>query len=184
MNTMSTASLTTLERWGGDIRTMAEFDFYGTWEDSYVQLDRLAHLSRFILVVDMDYEEPVVLQSRILSEDFMAVVKQRPHLYLYSDEYSRFPAGFHTSGRGFMWIDPHISGPALLLDLPICRQLEASLQLFARQPLLSDLISRPRRLESGIGRRRRFGKATMRCGGYCGEAWLGGLFVLAAWQTV
>jgi hypothetical protein len=107
---------------------MAEFDFYGTWEDSSLYLEKVVTLGRFTLVVDMPYEQPVVFQSKVLSEDLMTLLQQRPHLYLWSDEYSRFPAGF-LPGRHYVTIDPHISGPALQLSLPICFPAEVNVRL-------------------------------------------------------
>jgi len=109
---------------------MADFYFYGTWEDSWTYLETLIHLERFTFVVDMWYTEPVPLQFRTVTADVESIVRKRPRLYLWSDEYSQFPPVFgNPTSHGLMMIHLSEGGPALDLALPACFELKGKLSV-------------------------------------------------------
>jgi hypothetical protein len=103
---------------------MAEFDFWGTWEDSRIYLERLAQLRQFVFVVNKAYEELIPLQFTALTDETWAIVQQRPYLYLRSEEYSKFAPSFNEPIKGSVWIFSVRSGPALELSLPYCAEQE------------------------------------------------------------
>ena len=107
---------------------MAEFDFYGTWEDDWDLLQKLTNLGQFAFVMDKPYTEPVPFEFTDSSADFEAMLRERPRVYLLSEEYSRFSLQFHEV-RGHWIIDEMSSGPALTLDLPTCFERDGKLCL-------------------------------------------------------
>jgi len=119
---------------------MAQSSFYGTWEDSWAYLEKLIRLDRFTLIVDMWYIKREPFQFKTLTEDIKRVLQKRPHIYLWSDEYSRFPPDFgEPTSNGLMMINSTRGGPALDLTLPHCFEREGKLCLalggFTYQPL-------------------------------------------------
>lgn len=108
---------------------MAQFDFYGTWEDSLTFLETLVRLDRFTFVVDMWYTEPVPFQFKTLTDEVVAVVRKRTRVYLWADEYSRFPPYFGEPTDELWMINPTHGGPALDLSLPACFEREGKLCL-------------------------------------------------------
>jgi len=109
---------------------MADFFFYGTWEDSRTYLETLVHLERFTFVVDMWYTEPVALQFTTVTDDVESTVHKRRRLYLWSDECSQFPPNFgEPTPNELMMISLSGSGPALDLKLPACFELKGKLSV-------------------------------------------------------
>ncbi len=109
---------------------MAQFDFAGTWVDSWAHLERLVDTGRFSFVVDKWYTEPVPLQFRALDEDIRDIVRHRRGVYLFSDSYSRFPVAFGPpTSNGLMLIAPKEGGPSLELVLPACFEKEGKTHL-------------------------------------------------------
>jgi len=109
---------------------MADFYFYGTWEDSWTYLETLARLERFTFVVDMWYTKPIPFQFRTLTDEIKSTVYKQRRVYLWSDEYSRFPPDFgEPTSNGLMMIDPIGGGPALDLSLPACFEREGKLSV-------------------------------------------------------
>ncbi len=108
---------------------MAEFDFYGTWEDVWSLVQKLTDLGQFTFVVDKPYTEPMAFEFTNFSADLEAMLCARPRVYLLSEEYSRFPLQFHEA-RGHWMIDELSSGPTLDLCLPICFERDGKLCLY------------------------------------------------------
>jgi hypothetical protein len=109
---------------------MADFFFYGTWEDSWMYLETLVHLERFTFAIDMWYAEPAPFQFETMTDEVENIVRKRRRLYLWSSEYSRFPFVFSApTSNGLMMIDPTVSGPVLDLSLPDCFDVEGRLSI-------------------------------------------------------
>jgi hypothetical protein len=106
---------------------MAEFSFYGTWDDSRTYLERLAQLQQFTFVINKAYAEPTPMEFTAITDETWAWVQRHPFLLLWSAEYSRFPPIFDRPVRGFMRISVFRSGPAIEVSLP--RPLEQDGQL-------------------------------------------------------
>ncbi len=97
---------------------MAEFTFYGVWEDSIAILDQLIQSCRFTFIIDKPYEEPKEYTFTSLNENVECVLFKTPIMYLKSDQYSIFPPYFSKSTTNLWRIFPLRSGPFLNLDLP------------------------------------------------------------------
>jgi hypothetical protein len=109
---------------------MAQFDFYGSWEDSRTYLEKLIHQQRFTFVIDMWYTERVPFLFKTLTEDTENVLQKHSRVYLWSDDYSRFPPGFgEPNSTGQMMIRPTEGGPALDLTFPHCFRHNEKFQL-------------------------------------------------------
>lgn len=118
---------------------MADFYFYGTWEDSWRYMEILACMRRFTFVVDMWYTEPIPVQFETLTDEVKDIVYKQRGLYLWSKEFSRFPPIFgKPTSSGLMRIHLSESGPALDLVLPACFEYEGRLSVglgwFGYQP--------------------------------------------------
>jgi hypothetical protein len=101
---------------------MAEFTFYGSWEDSIAILDRLIQLNQFTFIVNKRYSEPVPLTFNNLNADQNSDLEAIHNLFLYSERYSLYPPYFVQVKADKTWfIDPPPSGPALDLGLPKLR---------------------------------------------------------------
>ena len=98
---------------------MAEFNFYCIWDDSLAFLNDLIHLNRFTFVVVMGYSTNEICQFTSLSDKAHECLNKRPHLYLWSEEYSRFPPRLEEpTFSGFWFLDMFGSGPFLELYIP------------------------------------------------------------------
>ena len=98
---------------------MAQFGFYGCWEDSLQLLKMLIDLKRFTFVLDKWYSSPQPFQFTSLSDEVLSEVATARRLYVWSEVYSLYPAQFlWTTDREVGRIDPENGGPALDLFLP------------------------------------------------------------------
>lgn len=99
---------------------MAEFNYYCTWDESLDYLHELVNLQRFTFVVDMWYSSiDEILQFTSLSDPIMNILQKHSRLYLWSEEYSRFPPiliGPHTSNLSLIYNSN--CGPALDILFP------------------------------------------------------------------
>lgn len=132
---------------------MADFYFYGTWTDSVTWLEVLAREQKFVFVIDRWYEEPTPLQFTELTSEATDLAREYKRLYLWSDQYSRYPPTFGPpTPHGLRMIDPVQSGPALDLSLTACfvRGDRTSLglgwlsyQSYYRDPSTGEAYARP-----------------------------------------
>src|SRR5438874_9967260 len=98
---------------------MGDFYFYGTWKDTWALLEAITSQERFEFIVDMWYSEAKPIRFKTLTNELRSIIEKQPRLYLWSEEYSRFPPYFSTpTSNGLMRIDLTRSGPALDLSLP------------------------------------------------------------------
>ncbi len=108
---------------------MAEFDFYGTLEDSWALLEELAATNRFTFLIDMALKEQKPYEFSVLTEEVKQTLQKHPKVFLWSDEYSRFPLHFLQSSGGFFHIYPLKGGPLLELSLPRAVARESRIRL-------------------------------------------------------
>lgn len=98
---------------------MAEFAFFGIWEDSKTILEQLIEIDKFIFILDRWYEEPKPEILKVLTEDEKSTLERMRSIYLYSADYSIFPPFFpDDSSEDLFRIFPLQSGPAIKLTIP------------------------------------------------------------------
>lgn len=100
---------------------MAEFHFYGTWEDTWKHLQRIAAETSLVGAIDQWYTSPKVYEFTGVTDEVKRLVKKNPRIFFLSDRYTYFP--FHFIGptpSGLLRIDPEWSGPTLDLSFPAC----------------------------------------------------------------
>lgn len=110
---------------------MAEFEFYGTFEDSWTQLERLVAANRFTFLIDMAYKERKPFEFKELTEEIKQILIRHPKVFLWSDVYSRFPPFFTQSNDGIFSIYPLKGGPSLELSFPRSFEHETKTRLVA-----------------------------------------------------
>ena len=98
---------------------MAEFQFYGTWNDARSCLEAITALGPFTFVLDKWYAEPIPKQFTVLDENSIEAVRKDPGVYVLSAHYTRFPVRFgRPTPTGLMRIWSTESGVSLHLSLP------------------------------------------------------------------
>ncbi len=104
---------------------MAEFCFFGTWEDSLAWLEMLCQMRRFTFVDDGWYTTPVSRQFTSVPGGPPEWLRKPATLFLWADSYSRFPPVFtKLKSDDLMRIDLVRGGPAMRLGLPACFERE------------------------------------------------------------
>lgn len=116
---------------------MAQFDFYGDWEDSIVILKELFHLNGLTLILNKYYQEPNPIILKQLDDDVLLLLKNKPRMLIWSDLFSIFPPQFFKFKDGDMMIQINESGPGFELEL--CRSSEKSDKL----RLIPGMLFRP-----------------------------------------
>jgi len=98
---------------------MAEFNFYGSWQDTITILEQLLNTKLFRIIADIAYNEPIVYEINSLSIDAQSVLKQNHHIFLESNSYSRYPIKFSEPNKGgYIGILQLRSGPLINMMLP------------------------------------------------------------------
>lgn len=100
---------------------MAEFNFYGCWQDSLEILTKLALGEKFRFFVDKHYDQPEAKWLNILEDGFMDGLESPAAFGLWSSDYSIFPLTFESyayHGKTYYEIKHSYSGPILRLLLP------------------------------------------------------------------
>ena len=99
---------------------VAEFQFYGTWNDARSCLEAITALGPFTFVLDKWYAEPIPKQFTVLDENSIEAVRKDPGVYVLSAHYTRFPVRFgRPTPTGLMRIWSTESGVSLHLSLPV-----------------------------------------------------------------
>ena len=100
---------------------MAEFNFYGCWQDSLEILTKLAIEGKFRFFFDKHYDQPEPTWLNILEDGCQDEIESPVKLGLWSSDYSIFPLAFESyayQGKTYYEIKHSYSGPALSLLLP------------------------------------------------------------------
>ena len=98
---------------------MAEFNFFGTLNDTLEILKRIKQLDDFKFVANKRYKEPNPLYFEDFTIETLEKIYQNYDLFLWSNSYSQFPPSFDTpNGIGEMRIQVFDSGPMIELYFP------------------------------------------------------------------
>lgn len=105
-----------------------QFDFFGTWEDSWQLLGSAMRSANLVLVPDLWYERPEPLLYRALDEDLKSVLRQRGRGFLWSESFGPLEQLFLRQPTGVMAgryrIRAAKSDPVIDLMLPACYESE------------------------------------------------------------
>lgn len=96
---------------------MAEFTFFGVWEDSLQILTALVDTHLFTFVVDKAYIDKNFLAFQSLNDQIIREIRHRNKVYLWSKEYSHYPPYMEALPSGKWDIYEFRGGPALNLAL-------------------------------------------------------------------
>jgi hypothetical protein len=103
---------------------MAQFDFVGTWNDSWGILATILENSEYSLVPNLLYESPEPLFVTKIDDLVKAMLLDRGDGFLWSTKFSRFPPvmkrieGGEAAGKYYVGLSE--GGPYLRLTLPAC----------------------------------------------------------------
>lgn len=112
---------------------MAEFDFLGSWSDSWGILAAILANSEYSLVPDLLYDKPEPLFVTTINDSVREMLLDRRNGFLWSTKFSRFPPvmwrieGGEADGKYHVGLGE--GGPYLRLVLPACYEEEGVLNL-------------------------------------------------------
>lgn len=103
---------------------MAQFDFFGTWEDSWRLLQEIIKFNDVTFVPDLIYDSPEPIFINTINEEAKEYIKIKRHLYIWGKLFSKYPPLLlrRESGpkEGTYYVQVDYSGPSLELILPAC----------------------------------------------------------------
>jgi hypothetical protein len=110
-----------------------QFDFIGTWNDSWATIDTILTRSGTTLIPDLWYDTPSPLLFDALDESLKSLLLQRRRLYIWCTEFSRHPPVLEKQGSGpnagKFFLRLTLGGPGLELTLPACFELQGIVNL-------------------------------------------------------
>lgn len=102
---------------------MSQFDFYGTWSDSW-ELLKIALKYDTVLIPDCWYEEPKPILFKDITDELKQLMFKKRRLFIWGKDFSNFEPGFiiQLSGprKGMYSTGAEYGGPCLDLTLPAC----------------------------------------------------------------
>jgi hypothetical protein len=103
---------------------MAEFDFLGSWDDSWRIMASILQIDHIQVIPDLKFERPEPIFITALDDKAKELLLDRRNVFLWSRKFSRFPPamvrieGGVNAGKHFL--DLSGAGPGLRLVLPAC----------------------------------------------------------------
>lgn len=115
---------------------MPQFEFYGTWDDSWQILgDITSHL--FFLIPDRWYESSEIPKYNSLNNELKSTLRLKRRVFLWNQDFSVFSPGVRLqkagSYSGKYQVGAEYGGPCLALTLPACSENENKLNLSCGQ---------------------------------------------------
>jgi hypothetical protein len=112
---------------------MAQFDFYGNWEDSWQVVESILLNKNIKVLPDMWYDKPVPKYFTKLNEELKQLLLKKRRLYLSHYEVSIYRPIFEICEKGIMIgkysVSSNWGGPFLDLTLPGVFDIEGVIQL-------------------------------------------------------
>lgn len=110
-----------------------QFEFLGTWTDSWAVLEAILKRGDATLIPDLWYEEPTPLAFVTVDETLKGLLRQRRRVYIWCTQFSKFPPHLEQQGSGpragKFFVRLPLSGPGLELTLPACFEAEGLINL-------------------------------------------------------
>jgi hypothetical protein len=110
-----------------------QFEFLGTWNDSWGVLEAILARGDATLIPDLWYEEAKPLVFAAVDETLKGLLHQRRRVYVWSTAFSKFPPGLERQGSGpkagKYFVRLSLGGPGLELTLPACFEAEGLINL-------------------------------------------------------
>ncbi|HJT34424.1 MAG TPA: hypothetical protein VJ783_20500 [Pirellulales bacterium] len=114
---------------------VAEFSFFGTWNDSWELLGSILEVEGPKFVPDLKYDTDEPLFISTVDDSFKAMMLERRHTFIWSSNFSVFPPLLRRisagAAKGKYFVDLSARGPALELTLPVCYRGARGLELGA-----------------------------------------------------
>jgi hypothetical protein len=111
---------------------MAQFDFFGSWNDSKNILNQIITFGDIKIIPNMAYRKPEVLQLQTISEIELEIIRKNHSVFLASDTFARFPIKFWgPDSRGDLSIHQLLSGPIMIMGLPDIYEEDGMLRMGA-----------------------------------------------------
>jgi hypothetical protein len=107
---------------------MAQFDYLGTWNDSWQILARILERGGTRLVPDLWYTSPEPLYIEAIDSTAKEVLTKRRRLCIWADDFSRFPPIIkpvdYSRPDTLYTLQPTRGGPSIDFTLPPCYEEE------------------------------------------------------------
>jgi hypothetical protein len=107
---------------------MPQFDYLGSWEDSWKIVGTLLERPATVLFLDCWYERPEPLRIVQLGEAEKQLIRQWRGLYIWATDFSRFPLQFSRATRLYR-ISSNEGGPCLNFSVPACYERDGTVNL-------------------------------------------------------
>jgi hypothetical protein len=103
---------------------MAQFEFLGTWNDSWNILAAILEHSEYSLVPDVKYDKPELLFVTKIDDPVKEMFLDRRNGFIWSTKFSLLPPSMNRIEGGVnvgkYYVSPTEGGPVLRLVLPAC----------------------------------------------------------------
>ncbi len=103
---------------------MAQFQFLGTWDDSWGILDAILEHPEYSLVPDLYYDKPEPLFVTKIGDAAKRMLLDRRNGFIWSTKFSLYSPNLKQvkegQNAGKYYVDPTGQGPVLRLVLPAC----------------------------------------------------------------
>jgi hypothetical protein len=103
---------------------MSQFDYFGTWEDSWEILDIILNNEDVELIPDMWYETSIPLKFKQVDENLKNILRKKRRLFILGKYFSIYPPCLKKKEDGPMIgkynLYANYGGPSLDLSLPVC----------------------------------------------------------------
>ena len=130
---------------------MAQFDFYGSWEDSWQVVESILLNKKIKVLPDMWYVEPVPKYFTKLNEELKQLLLKKRRLFLAHNEVSIYQPLFKQCKTGVMTgkysIFSDWGGPFLDLTLPGFFDIEGVIQLGPGTLTYPKFVQHPKTLQ-------------------------------------
>ena len=112
---------------------MAQFDFFGTWNDWWGILGHILATKVYSLIPDLKYDKPEPLFVTKVDDSVKTMILDRRNGFIWSPIFSRFPLSMELikegQNAGKYFVSPTRGGPCLRLVLPPCYEEDRIIHL-------------------------------------------------------
>ncbi len=113
--------------------TASQFNFIGTWNDSWAVIEAILTRGETTLIPDLWYETSIPLSFHELDESLKSLLRQRRRVYIWCKAFSPFPPVLERQesgpNAGKYFVRLALGGPGLELTLPACFEAQGVVNL-------------------------------------------------------